>query len=178
MRLLLLLPTFAWFGQILGQSLPPTMTVDQSTHVLTTNGQVTTGVYDESVIRFINLEFEQPNYWNLLTQNKTDQIDIPATLTVDGETFPNVGVRFKGQTSYSQLGNSDKKSFNITFDYLDPDQNWGGYETINLNNAFQDRSYMREVLYLHLIRRHIPAAKGCFVHLTINDENWGLYAVS
>lgn len=160
---------------IQAQDLPPTMSLDPVTHILTTNGQVTSGVYDESVIRSINLEFEQPNYWNLLAQNKTAQIDIPATMTVDGDAYPNVGVRFKGQTSYSQLGNSDKKSFNVTLDYLDPDQNWGGYETFNLNNAFQDRSYMREILYLHLLCRHIPAAKGCYVHLTINDENWGLY---
>lgn len=157
------------------QDLPPTMALHPVTHILSTNGQVTEGVYDETVIRSINLEFEQSNFWNLLTQNKTNQIDIPATMTVDGEAYPNVGVRFKGQTSYSQLGNSDKKSFNVTLDYLDPDQNWGGYETFNLNNAFQDRSYMREILYLHLLRKHIPAAKGCYVHLTINDENWGLY---
>lgn len=174
-RLFLFILSSALLVQIHGQSLPATMSVDPSTHILSTNGQVTDGVYDESVIHSLQLEFEQPNYWDLMIQNKTDQIDIPATLTVDGESFPNVGVRFKGQTSYSQLGNSDKKSFNITFDYLDPEQNWGGYETINLNNAFQDRSYMREILYLHLLRRHIPAAKGCFVHLTINDENWGLY---
>ncbi|MCF8238982.1 MAG: CotH kinase family protein [Saprospiraceae bacterium] len=173
-RLLLLI--FGMTVQLgFGQDLPSTMYFDPATHLLSTNGQITQGIYDESVIRSIDLEFEQPNYWNLLAQNKTAQIDIPATMTVDGDAYPNVGVRFKGQTSYSQLGNSDKKSFNVTLDYLDPDQNWDGYETFNLNNSFQDRSFMREVLYLHLLRRHIPAAKGCYVHLTINDENWGLY---
>ncbi len=175
MRHLLLLVFGMTVQQGFCQELPSAMHFDPNTHILSANGQLTGGVYDESVIRSINLEFEQPNFWNLLTQNKTAQIDIPATMTVDGEAYPNVGVRFKGQTSYSQLGGSDKKSFNITLDYLDPDQNWGGYETTNLNNAFQDRSFMREVLYLHLLRKHIPAAKACYVHLTINDENWGLY---
>ncbi len=175
LQTLLLFSLLCFAQSIQAQDVPPTMSLDPNTHILSTNGQVTSGVYDESVIRSINLEFEQPNFWNLLTQNKNAQIDIPATMTVDGDAYPNVGVRFKGQTSYSQLGNSDKKSFNVTLDYLDPDQNWDGYETFNLNNAFQDRSFMREVLYLHLLRKHIPAAKGCYIHLTINDENWGLY---
>ena len=110
-----------------------------------------------------------------MTANYSSHTDIPATLIVDGDTFPDVGVRFKGQTSYSQSGTSQKKSFNITLDYLHPDQNLMGYSTVNLNNCFQDASFMREVAYLHQIRRHVPAAKASYVHLFINGESWGIY---
>ncbi len=34
---------------------------------------------------------------------------------------------------------------------------------------------MREFLYLSLIRKHIPAAKVCYVHLFINGQDWGIY---
>jgi len=151
------------------------MRLDAAEHILYTGNQASTGLYDESRIDTFRLWFSQPDYWNQLKANYTAKIDLPATLVVNGDTFPNVGVRFKGNTSYQGTQNSDKKSFNITMDYLNPDQNLDGYETINLNNAFQDASFMREVAYLHQIRRHIPAAQGNYVRLFINNQNWGIY---
>lgn len=144
-------------------------------HILYTNGRASEGLYDESQIRTFQLWFSQADYWQQLKNNYQSKTDLPATLIVDGDTFPNVGVRFKGQTSYMMAQTSDKKSFNITLDYADPEQNLEGYETLNLNNAFQDASFMREVSYLHQIRRHIPAAKATFVKLFINGQNWGIY---
>ena len=32
-------------------------------------------------------------------------------------------------------------------DYVDPDQDLKGYQTLNLNNSFEDNSFMREVFY-------------------------------
>jgi hypothetical protein len=96
-------------------------------------------------------------------------------MTVDGVVYDSVGVRFKGQTSYSQTMNSQKKSFNITVDYTDPGLDLEGYETLNLNNCFQDESFLREVFYLHQIRKYIPAAEAAYVKLYINGANWGVY---
>ena len=167
------------FGGILGQSqaqnLPNSMYLSPAEHMLYTNGQTTGGLYDESQIRVYELWFAQSNYWQQLTTNYATHTDIPATLIVEGDTFPDVGVRFKGQTSFSQSGNSQKKSFNITLDYIHPDQQVMGYKTLNLNNSFQDPSFMREMVYLHQIRRHIPAAKAAYIRLFINGESWGLY---
>jgi hypothetical protein len=157
------------------QTLPPTVKVHPELHRIITDGQAAEGVYDEALIREVHLAFEQPDYWQQLIANKDSGIDIVATMSVDGLVFPGVGVRFKGQTSYSQIQQSKKKSFNITLDFSDPKQNWAGYETLNFNNAFQDPSFMREVLYLHQIRRHIPAAKASYIRLFINGEDWGIY---
>lgn len=160
---------------VLGQNFPASMQIMPESHRLVTDYQQSSGIYDLEVIRNIYLQFDQPDYWQQLLDNKDAGIDIPATMTVDGKNYPGVGVRFKGQTSYWGVPNSMKKSFNITIDYSDPDQNWEGHETINLNNAYQDASFMREVLYLHQIRKHIPAAKACYVRLYINGQDWGLY---
>ncbi len=158
------------------QDLPPEMYFSSDGHMLHTGGAPSTGLYQKEVIRTIDLYFSQPNYWTLLTQNFQQDIDLPATLVMDGVTYDSVGVQFKGQTSYSQLpAGSQKKSFNITMDHAIEDQALMGYETLNLNNAFQDASFLREVIFLELIRDHIPAAKANFVHLNINGENWGLY---
>jgi len=160
---------------ISGQNLPNSMYLAENEHTLYTNGRVSTGFYDESTLRDIHLWFSQPDYWQQLKNNYQSGTDLPATMVVGGDTFPNVGVRFKGQTSYSQTQNSDKKSFNITMDYAVEGQNFEGYSTLNLNNCFQDASFMREVSYLHQIRRHIPAAQANFVRLFINGVSWGIY---
>jgi len=158
-----------------GQNLPNSMYFAENEHTLYTNGRVSTGFYDESTLRDIHLWFSQPGYWQQLKDNYQSGTDLPATMVVEGDTFFNVGVRFKGQTSYSQTQNFDKKSFNITMDYAVEGQNLEGYSTLNLNNCFQDASFMREVSYLHQIRRHIPAAQANFVRLFINGVSWGIY---
>ena len=160
---------------VFAQSLPAEMQLSPDGRMINTGGQTPTGLYDPSIIRTIDLTFSQANYWSQMQSNYANKIDIPADMTVDGVTYPNVGVRFKGQTSYFAAQNTDKKSFNISLDYSDPDLNLMGYQTLNLNNCFQDESYLREFIYLHQIRKHIPAAKAAFVHLNINGQSWGIY---
>lgn len=158
------------------QGLPDEMYFSADGHQLLTGVEPVTGLYDESVVRSIYLTFPQANWWTLLTNNYSTQTDLPATMVVDGITYDSVGMRFRGQTSYMQLPpGSQKKSFNITLDYIHPNQDIMGYQTHNLNNCFQDESFMREVFYLHQIRKHIPAAKACFTKLYLNGSNWGVY---
>jgi hypothetical protein len=158
------------------QNLPAEMYFSADGRMLHTGGQPPAGLYQKETIRTIDLQFAQPNYWQQLTQNYQPKIDLPATMVVDGITYDSVGVRFKGQTSYTMLPpGSQKKSFNITVDHVYPDQDLMGYGTLNLNNGFQDASFLREVIFLDLIRDHVPAAKANFVHLNINGESWGIY---
>ena len=133
------------------------------------------GLYDEAVLRTISLEFSQTDWWSELQRNYAAEENILADLTVDGVLYPGVGVRFKGTTSYTLTGNSQKKSFNIEIDETHPDQRVMGYRTLNLNNAYNDPSFIREVLYFNVARRYIPTARANFVLLVINGESWGVY---
>jgi len=163
-------------GALCAQSLPAEMYLSDDGRRLITGGRHFSGLYDSAVVRTVYLDFPQSNYWQLMTQNYNSHTDIPATMTVDGVTYDSVGVRFKGQTSYSMLpAGSQKRSFNISLDFVHEDQKIMGYKTLNLNNSFQDESFMREVFYLHQIRKHIPAARANYVNLYINGQNWGLY---
>jgi hypothetical protein len=172
LTLLVLLSPFC----LQGQDLPAEMYFSPAEHMLHTGGQPSTGLYEKPVIRTIDLYFSQPNYWTLLQQNYQSKTNLAATMVVDGVTYDSVGVRFKGNTSYTQVpAGSQKRSFNIQTDHVHAAQDLMGYETLNLNNGFQDASFLREVIFLDLIRDHIPAAKANFVHLNINGENWGLY---
>lgn len=157
-----------------GQVLPAQWRIGNDGHTLVAGDMASTGIYDENTLEEIRLYFPQTNYWTLLTQNYNTKTDIPATIQYKEETLDSVGIRFKGQTSYF-ANNSQKKSFNISVDAFKDGQKLGGYKTFNLNNAFQDPSFMREVVYYHLIRPHTPSAKANFVKLYINDQYWGVY---
>ncbi|HMT71085.1 MAG TPA: CotH kinase family protein, partial [Saprospiraceae bacterium] len=135
--------------------------------------QVSDGLYDESTVEEMRIYFTQSNYWTLLTQNYNAKIDIPCKIKYKDITLDSVGIRFKGQTSYF-MNTTQKKSFSISTDAY-KDQALLGYNSLNLNNGFQDASFMREVLYYHQIRKHSPSAKANFVRVYLNDQDWGIY---
>lgn len=157
------------------QSFPDEMYLSPDGRMMFTGRPQGSGFFDPVAVKNISMNFSQANYWTLLTQNYSTHTDLPATLSIDGEMFDSVGVRFKGMTSYSGTGNSQKKSFNITMDAFIDGQDIMGYKILNLNNCYQDPSFMREIFYQHQIRRHIPAAKSLYVKLYINGNNWGVY---
>ncbi|MBK9107963.1 MAG: CotH kinase family protein [Saprospiraceae bacterium] len=156
------------------QNLPLEMQFSTDGKRLITGASETDGFYQLNKIRVIELNFEQPDYWAQLTANYATKKDLMASLTYNGEVYPNVGVRFKGQTSYQRV-TSQKKSFNITMDFMDDSQDIKGYETLNLNNSYEDNSFVREVLYEYITRPFCPSLKANFSHLYINGQDWGLY---
>ncbi len=157
------------------QSLPNQWNLDEANHRITIGGQPDNGLYNPDVIKEYYLEFSQSNYWTLLTNAYGTETYIEATLTVDGVTYPQVGVAFKGQTSYMMAQGEEKKSFAILTDAFVSDQTLGGYNNFNLNNCFDDPSFMKEFMFYYMIDKHIPAARCAFVKLYINGESWGLY---
>lgn len=161
-------------GTLQAQNFPDEMHLSPDGKRLVTGDLPNAGLFDQSIIRNINLTFNQANYWTLLTNNFASKTDLLAAMEVDGVVFDSVGVRFKGQTSYSQV-NGQKKSFNITIDSYVPGQDLMGYDILNLNNCFQDASFLREVFYQSQIKKYIPAAKSSFIHLYLNGQDWGIY---
>jgi spore coat protein CotH len=164
--------TCSW--AVIGQKLPTQWRFSYDERYLIAGNQDSGGIYDESNVKEIRLYFSQPDYWAKLTQNYNSNIEIPCRLKYNGVDYDSVGISFKGQTSYFS-NNTPKKSFNISMDAFKGNQKLEGYKTLNLNNAFQDPSFMREVLYYRLIRTHSQSAKANFVRVYINDEDWGIY---
>ena len=68
-----------------------------------------------------------------------------------------------------------KRSLNISLDFVDPKQRLYGYKTLNLLNSHEDPTFLHTVLYLQIARTYIPAPKANFVKVVINGESWGLY---
>ena len=133
----LFLTTLLFAGlHLKAQNLPPQMHLSADGRQLITGDQAPTGLYDSSIIRTIYLDFPQSNYWTLLTNNYVSKTDLPAKMTVDGEVYDSVGVRFKGQTSYFMAQSSQKKSFNLTVDYVRADRKRVVYAKFGLSIGF------------------------------------------
>jgi len=132
-------------------------------------------VYDAGTLRTFFIELENPQWEaELVAFNNTD-VDVPARVVVDGKAYRDVGIHFRGNSSFG-VGNGYKRSLNLAFDFADEDQAIGGYRTLNFLNANDDPTYMHTVLSMHVARQYIPAPKANFVRVVINGENWGIYA--
>jgi hypothetical protein len=131
--------------------------------------------YDASVLRTFFFEFENADWEAELADFYNTDVEVPATLTVDGQVFRDVGVRFRGNSSYFIVPAGRKRSLNVSLDFVHENQHLGGYRTFNLLNANQDPSFLRSVLYNHIAREYLPAPKANFVRVVINGESWGVY---
>ncbi len=141
-----------------------------------TDVQPATGdLYDPSVLRTLFLTFENADWEKELEAFNNTDVEVPATLVVDGETYPDVGIHFRGASSFGMVPTGYKRSLNLSLDFLNEDQRLLGYKTLNLLNSNTDPSFMHTVLYFDIARNYLPAPKANFVRVVINGEDWGLY---
>ncbi|MDE0323946.1 MAG: CotH kinase family protein [Candidatus Poribacteria bacterium] len=131
-------------------------------------------LYDAQTLRTLYLRFHHEDWSEQMSAFYRTDIEVPAELIVDGKVYSDVGVHFRGTSSYFTV-RSDKKSFNIAVDYGKDGQRLYSYKTLNLLNGHVDGSFLREVLYNQISRDYIPAMKTNLVKLVINGENWGVY---
>ena len=106
---------------------------------------------------------------------RTD-VAVPADLVVNGKLYKDVGLKYRGNSSFRSVSPDLKRSMNLYIDHKHSDQKLLGYKTLNLLNANSDPTFMREVIYSHVARNYIPAFKGNFIKVVINGESWGLYS--
>ena len=137
-------------------------------------------LYDSTRIAEIKIYFKQANWHHILDSAKMSGSNdrLMATVYVDGKKFENVGVRYKGNSSFKNPRSKGHKKlpFNLKADYRIKDQTFpGGYETIKLSNVFQDPSFLREILSYEIAREYMPASRCNFAKVWVNDQYLGLY---
>lgn len=137
-------------------------------------------LYQADKVQEIRLTFAQPDWEQLLDSMKqqTDKERLIADLTINGKKYTEVGVRYKGNSSYFSTIKSEeiKLPFNIKLDHINKEQTTPeGYETLKLSNVFRDPSFVRELLSYEIAGQYMAAPKCNFIQLFINDKYWGLY---
>jgi hypothetical protein len=131
--------------------------------------------YDPSTLRTFFLEFESADWEKELADFNNTDVEVPAKLTVDGRTYPDVGVHFRGMTSFMTVGEGRKRPLNLSLNWVHQGQDIDGYNTFNLLNSHTDPSFLRTMLGYEIARAYIPAPKANYVRVVINGENWGPY---
>lgn len=134
-----------------------------------------TGVYDLGALRTIYLTFEHADWEQELEAFYHTDVEVPAEVTIDGKRFANVGVHFRGNSSYMMVPRGSKRSLNLSLDFIDKTQQFGGYRSLNLLNANGDATFVRSSLYSTIANAYLPAPRANFVRVVINGEVWGVY---
>lgn len=132
-------------------------------------------LYEPTALRTLFLDFENRDWEAELQDFHGTDVEVPCTLTVDGKKYPNVGVHFRGMSSYMGVPAGYKRSLNLSMDFADKKQKLYGHRTLNLLNSHEDASMMSTVLYAHIARKYMPAPMANFVKVVINGESWGVY---
>jgi spore coat protein CotH len=132
-------------------------------------------LYDPTILRTVFIQFDSDDWEEEMAALKETDVEMPATVIVDGKTYPLVGLKFRGQSSFGRVPAGSKRSLNLSMDLVDSDQRLYGYKTLNLLNCSGDTSMMSSALYSFVAQDFLPAPKANFVKVVINGESWGIY---
>ena len=135
----------------------------------------TAPLYDTSVVRTVFFKIDVADWEAELELFRGTDVDVPATMTVDGVEYPGVGLHFRGASSYFTVPKGSKRSLNVSVDHTDSALRLHGATTLNLLNSSGDPSMLSSLLYSRLAAPHIAAPKANFVQVVVNGESWGVF---
>ena len=131
-------------------------------------------LYDINTIQTIEIVFAQSNWDAILDAEKAGDNNYTEaeSVTINGELFEQVGVKYKGNSSYN--ASYDKNPFHIELDtYVD--QDYQGYKDIKLANVYFDPSFVRETVAYNIARQYMDAPEANYANVYVNGELIGLY---
>ena len=134
-----------------------------------------TRLFDQSRVHTIDIVMDD---WEGFLKTATSEVYSACHLVIDGESYKNVGIRGKGNTSLSsvQAYGNNRYSFKVEFDQYQSGMTYHGLDKLSLNNLIQDNPYMKDYFAYTLMNKMGVAAPLCsFVRINVNGEYWGLY---
>ncbi len=148
-------------------------------------------LYDDTIYRTMELVFDEANWDQQLRANwqthdtTGEDIYVVADLIVydsptdqTGTTYEDVGVQYKGNSSYWFVQGM-KKPYKITMDAFVEDQELYGHSKVTLNNGIWDPTKIREVIAYKIIGEFMPAPRANLVFVRSgtagNVQDIGVY---
>lgn len=132
-------------------------------------------LFDTGTVHTLDIVMDD---WDSFISTCTNEEYSPCSVAIDGESFKNVGIRAKGNTSLTQVESygNNRYSFKIEFDHYENSQNYYGLDKISLNNIIQDNTYMKDYLSYQMMAEFGAVSPLCsYVYIRVNGEDWGLY---
>lgn len=153
---------------------------------LLSGGKETSGVsmayeeklFDTAAPLTIHITMEEDD-WQAMLDNALSETYYACDVEIGGQTFYQVGIRPKGNTSLTSIANdptTDRYSFKLEFDqYVDGQTCWG-LDKLVLNNNYADTTSMKEALVYDMY--HYLGADASlynYAAIYVNGEYWGVY---
>lgn len=141
----------------------------------------TTTEYQEKLFNgnVINIDITcDESDWQEMLSNAQSKPYISVDMNINGETFENVGIKPKGNSSLTQVvsSDSDRYSFKIKFDKYNKEQTCYGLDKLTLNSNYSDNTLMKEYISYDMMREiGVECPLVSYAKITVNGEYWGLY---
>ncbi len=130
--------------------------------------------FNIDIVHTIRLQFNQLHWMNLLDSLRLYGNEmIIGEISIDGATFKNVGVRYQNGEA-CRMG-SRRNPWHVELNYKDTTQNYQGHTIVELSNAFEDPSLVREMLGYEIAGKYFPAPKASYANVSVNGENRGVF---
>ncbi len=132
--------------------------------------------YDSGILQEIKITFFQDNWdFKLDSLKNIDGGDylLARSVEINGELFDSVGVKYKGNSSYSP--DNMKNPLHIELNFIIKGQDYQGIKDIKLNNGFADPTFVREALSYQILRQYMDAPLANHAKVWINGVYWGVY---
>ncbi len=135
------------------------------------------GLFDQSKVHKIEVTMDSAK-WKTFLEHSQDEEYYPCDVVIDGETFPNVGIRTKGHSSnqFIYQAKRDKYSFRIKMDKYNKYQNYHGLTEFCMNNMYSDPSCMRDILCYNVMYELDACAPVCaYTDMYLNGSLFSFY---
>ena len=137
-------------------------------------GKTVRPLFDKKTIGEVRITFANKNWVDALDSMRVYGMGLMnASVSIDGQKYDGVGVRFRGDKSY-QTG-LKRNPFTIKLNYTNPNQNHQGYTALKISSALRDPSLVREVLYQEIAGKYMPTPQANYTKLYVNEEYIGIF---
>ena len=134
-------------------------------------------LFNTDVVHTVDIVVDESD-WQTMLDEATAEEYIKCNIVIDGESYKNVAIRPKGNSSLAQVAasDSDRYSFKIEFDHYNDSLNYYGLDKLCLNNSVQDNTYMKDFVSYQMMQEVGADGPLCsFAWITVNGQDWGLY---
>jgi spore coat protein CotH len=133
-----------------------------------------TTLYDVNTIQDIYLTISQANWDYQLDTAKAGAQGYMVIdgCTINGISYDSVGIKYKGNSSYSP--NNAKNPLHINLDYVRLTQNYQGVTDLKLSNGKADPSFVRETLSYELLANYMHVPRANYARVYVNNVYYGL----
>ena len=133
----------------------------------------TLAIFNQGVLHDVRLSMD-PGDWQALRDNFRSNQYYAANITLDSETYNQVGIRSRGAGSRD----ATTPGLEVDFNRYVPTQEFHGYKRLSLDNHTTDTSMLRERLAFTVFEAMgISAPQLAHTRFTVNGEYWGVYSV-